>query len=100
MATVTVTLGILTDENNKTCTLQYDYDDVALHITAARIINNTPRQCFASLTDNVNNRTYAHTFAANVTQSISIPTGANTRLRLIALPNGRLDGVEVQFGLV
>lgn len=100
MATVTVTLGILTDESNKTCTLQYDYDNVTLNITAARIINNTPRQCFASLTDNVNSRTYAHTFSANATQSISIPTGATTRLRLTLLPNGRLDGAEIQFGLV
>jgi hypothetical protein len=97
MATKTVVLGILVDNNNNRATLSFDYDDVTLLMSAVKVDNQTNKSVFISASRIDGSKTYSATVAAG--QTTSMPIGATTaqKLQLVVIPPGKLDGVDYQF---
>ena len=94
MATVTKTMATLVD-NNQTAIVEVDYDDVALRLTALRVVNNTARDVLAMATKQANGRVYSTTFPANQTTFIPIPnTPPADRVGITIDAQGRIVGVE------
>ena len=100
MAIQTRTLGVAVDETTDTiATLQVDYDDVALRLTAVRILNPTSKPTFVTARRaSGGGPTYTMNGAPGQTTEQAIPGSAAARLGVSIDAQGRLDGVDYTFG--
>ena len=98
MATQTKTIGNLSDGLGHTAVLSYDYDDVSLTLLVARVVNGLSAPVNVSLKRTSDGRLYGpFTCAANQTTTQNLPASGANKLGLTLLPNGKLDGAEIQF---
>jgi hypothetical protein len=102
MATVTQTLGffVFDDAGTQTATLQLDYDDALLTPLLVRCINTAPAVLTVTATSTIGNhigQTASHSFTANQTSVVNLPSGAVNRWSVSITPQGRIDGVEMQI---
>jgi hypothetical protein len=97
LAIITQQVAQFTETPSSVCTLQYDYDDVSLLVTAIRCINNTTQTCWGFVGRITNlNVNYETTFSAGQTTEIPVGNGQNTRLQLESTPRG-FTGVEYRL---
>lgn len=101
MATVSRTIGSVYDPDGGMATLAYDYDDATLLLLAVRIVNgaNATARLVARRADGTG-QTYTLDGPAGQTTEQAIGTNQAQRLQLSVTPSGKLDGVEINFGLL
>lgn len=90
---------ILGEFDNGNVRAEYDWtlDGSTPVVTAVRVINNTSRACYCSLTMTANGRTVGQRFAGNSTTERAVPTQVAQRLAGFFDGRGRLDGIDFQM---
>ncbi len=95
MAIVGMVLATAIDEGNA-ATLEVEYDDSVMRLTAVRCNNNTSRSVVISVVKQSNGRLYNATFPPNSNTFISVPPNPSAdRINVSLNPQGRLIGIEV-----
>jgi hypothetical protein len=100
MAIQTRQLGTLIDDKNGgIATLSIDYDDALLRLTAIHLINNTTFSVFCTaIRTNGTGQRYVINVPPGQRFDQTIAGGSQARLNVTIDAQGRVDGVDYQFG--
>lgn len=100
MATITKTLGEAVEVAG-TATLQIDYDDQRLRLSAIRIINTHPTlTARLSATSTSTAATFSLDGPPNQTTSQNVPAGQASKFGVTIDAQGRVDGCDYAFSWV
>ena len=98
MAIITKTIGEAVEVAG-TATLQIDYDDQRLRLTAIRIINTHPSlTARLSATSTSTGATFTLDGPPNQTSAQGVPSGQASKFGVTIDSRGRVDGVDYAFG--
>lgn len=98
MATITRTLGILSDAQGATARFELDYDDTTLRASLFRCVNGFAGTVYGAVIRESDGLTYERAFPAGTT-TVSIPTGPAARITLAFPATGApATGYRVRMG--
>lgn len=98
MATVTRTLGILSDAQGATARFELDYDDATLRAATFRCVNGFAGSVSGAVERESDGLTYERIFAVGTT-TVTIPTGPAARITLaFPITGAPATGYRVRMG--